>query len=319
LPARLSFNADERSRFTAARVAGAAVGGLAAAGLTPVIAASLGGGLAGYAAAAAGLGALAAACLVISGLGVRESPDVPPVSVGQEGYAGALAELWRFARRTGPLQRLLSIMVAATLGFSIFSGALMFQIQSRPGWAAITPLLLAAPSLASLAAALLWPVAAERSSKRAALAAGALLAGAGFIAFGFADAAAFALAALAVTGAGLAAIPVMLWSMAADAVDYGQLNTGARVEARVFGLFTFLQKIATGLGALIIAAGLAAAGGAAAGAPVAPGWIITGLVSAVPAGFMVITAVIAAGYSIDRSAHAAIARTLSAGEEPPTR
>lgn len=320
LPARLTLVSDERSGFTAARVVAAAAGGLTAASATPVLVTAFGDGRAGYALMAAALGGVAAGILMISGLCVREAAAAPAPARPDLRARPALAELWAVARGAGPLQRLLAIMVTATLGFAIFTGAIVFQVESRNDLAAIAGLALAAPSLASLIAAPVWPLAAAATSKRTALLAGALVAGAGFAAFGLADGVASALAALVLTGAGLAAIPVMLWSMAADAVDHGHAATGVRVEARVFGLFTLLQKTATGVAALVITAGLAAAGAEGdAGGLVARNWALIALTSILPAVFMAVTALIAAGYKLDREAHAAIMRTLQDQTARPAR
>lgn len=312
LVVRLSMDGRERSILSAWRVAAAALGGLLVAVLTPVIAGALGGQASGYLLAAGILGGLATASLLITGLGVREAPDAPPVAAqGEPSYRRALVELAQFAARTGPLARLLAIMLTATVGFAIFTGALIFHLQARPELAAQLPVLLATPTLASLVAVFFWPLAASIWSKRTAMVAGSLIAAAGFIGVGAAPDVITTLAALAVAGAGLAAIPVMLWSMVADAVDYGHLETGERVEARVFGLFTFVQKTASGIAALALAAGLAAGEAATGvGGAASPDGLIIVLVSLAPVGFMVLTALIAVGYSIDRATHDAVVAAL---------
>lgn len=314
LPARLSMRASERSRFTAARVVFAALGGLTVAAATPAIVSASPAGGWGYLIAAFCLGALASTCLLITGLSVRPAEGAPPVDGAiDRTIFGAIGASFSFLRANAPLQRLLWVMIASTLGFSMFSGVLLFFIETVPGPGVYAPLLLATPTLASLLAAPLWAMIADLSSKRTALALGAAAASAGFLALAVVSGPGSIGAALAVAGAGMAAIPVMLWSMAADAVDFGHLQTGSRVEARVFGLFTFVQKTAGGIALMSAAAALAlieagVATGATTDGP--PNAALTTLVSLAPAGLFALTALIVLGYPISARMHADIAAAL---------
>jgi GPH family glycoside/pentoside/hexuronide:cation symporter len=284
---------------------------------TPLIVQAGGGSNTGYALAALLVGAAGTVFLLMTGLGVREAHAVPAVSTrGLHSYRTAVSGLVSHARAVKPLQRLLWIMISATLGYAMFAGAVLFFIEARPALTDFAALLLAAPTLASLVMAPVWPLVAKRSSKRVAMMSGAIIAGAGFAGVSLAPGPMMTLTALVIAGAGLAAIPVMLWSMAADVVDYGHLQTGERVEARVFGLFTLTQKIASGLALLCVAGGLAVIGqGVEPG--IGPAWGLALLVSVLPSGFIGLTAVLASGYQIDHDAHARIVETLT--KKPPTR
>ena len=96
----------------------------------------------------------------------------------------------------------------------------------------------------------------------------------------------------------------MLWSMLPDVIDFGQLHTGMRVEARTFGLATFVQKTAAGVAALFAGSLLSASGYVAGEAPT----ILTlaamnGLASWLPALTMLVMAWVIRSYPIDRAAH----------------
>ena len=51
-----------------------------------------------------------------------------------------------------------------------------------------------------------------------------------------------------------------IWAMLPDAIDFGASRTGIRAEATLFGLAASLQRVAIGLGTLIVGQGLAATG-----------------------------------------------------------
>jgi GPH family glycoside/pentoside/hexuronide:cation symporter len=53
---------------------------------------------------------------------------------------------------------------------------------------------------------------------------------------------------LAATGLGNSAFVLTFWSMLPDTVEFGEWKTGVRTEGAIFGLVSFAQKVAFGLG-----------------------------------------------------------------------
>tara|TARA_R110002096_G_scaffold324843_2_gene518896 strand:- start:2576 stop:3973 length:1398 start_codon:yes stop_codon:yes gene_type:complete len=315
LPARLTRDGDVRTALSAVRVVGAAIGGLAVAIATPLIvqmAAESGEG-AGYRLAAIATGALAAAVLLLSSLGIRETPTASPAPPAT-GYLGDLGDLWSGMLRNPPLQRLLALMLLATIGFGLFTQNMLYflnHVLARPELA--LPVL-ATPALAMIVTAPLWMMLSARSSKRFAMLAGIITALTGYLLIGIAPGAgpALILASVGLVGVGSAALPVMFWSMVPDVIDFGELKTGVRVEARTFGLTTFVQKCAAGLAALL-AGGLLAWSGYTADAvqtPAAQSTIIA-MISWLPAGLMATMIAIVWGYPLSRERHREIVTDLA--------
>ncbi|WP_417471072.1 MFS transporter [Maricaulis sp.] len=320
LPAKLTRDSDARTSLAALRVVGAAIGGLAVAIATPLLVqGAAGSGEAGaYHLAAAATGGVAAAVLLLSSLGIRE-PRTVAAAPATTGYLGDLGALWPSLWRNGPLQRLLAMMLLATVGFGLFTQNMLYFLNHVLARPELTVPVLASPALAMILTAPLWMVLAARSSKRLAMLAGLGTATTGYLLLGLAPAAdaALTLTSVGLVGVGSAALPVMFWSMVPDVIDYGQLRTGRRVEARTFGLTTFVQKSAAGVTALIIGGLLGWAGYSpgAAQTPAAQSVIIT-MISWLPAICMVIIAGVVWGYPIDRRRHREIIAQLAEQDEP---
>lgn len=307
LPARMTHDSDERTSLSALRVVFAAIAGLAVAIATPLLvqaAASYGEG-AGYRFAAIATGAAASMVLLLSSAGLRETP-ARAATIPDSNYLRDLGDLWSGMLSNGPLQRLLALMLLATFGFGLFTQNMLYflnHVLARPDL--ILPVL-ASPALAMILTAPLWMMLAARTSKRAAMMAGILTATAGYLVIAVAPSAGptLTLASVALVGIGSAALPVMFWSMVPDVIDYGQLEAGVRVEARTFGLTTFVQKCAAGLAALIAGGLLGWAGydPDTAQTPVTQS-VITAMVSWLPAACMLIMVAIVRGYPLDRARH----------------
>lgn len=253
LPARLTTDGDERSALSAVRVIFAALGGLMTAILLPILVAGAGEDAVrtGHAVAAIALGALSALVLVICAMTMRKAPPLPADAKPHKGTAG-LAGLWSATRDNRPLQGLLTLMALATVGYGLFTQSLIYLVNHvlvRPDLEMVA---LATPVLVIILAAPVWMMIAARTSKRNALIGGLAMAATGYIILALTPSsqAIMAIVAIAVSGVGNAAIPVMFWSMLADVVDFGHAKSGRRVETRIFGLTTFVQKAAAGLAAL---------------------------------------------------------------------
>jgi len=315
LPAKLTHDSDARTSLAALRVVGAATGGLAVAIGTPLLvqSAAASGEAGAYHLAAVATGGVAAAALLLSSLGIRE-PRTIQTAPSTNGYLSDLGALWPGLRRNGPLQRLLAMMLLATVGFGLFTQNMLYfltHVLARPD---LTVPVLASPALAMILTAPLWMILAARSSKRLAMLAGLGTATIGYLLIGLTPAAnaSLTLASVGLVGVGSAALPVMFWSMVPDAIDYGQLRTGVRVEARTFGLTTFVQKSAAGVAALIIGGLLGWAGYSpdAGQTPAVQAVIIT-MISWLPASCMAIIAGLVWGYPINRAQHREIIAQLA--------
>jgi len=315
LPVRLTTDGDARSSLSALRVIGAALGGLTVAIATPLLVQSVAhaGERTGYALASFVIAALIVAILLGSSLATREPdqsrPFAPKANIRQD-----ILELWTATRRNGPLQRLLVLMMLATIGFALFTQSQLYFLNHVLNAPDITAAVLAGPALAMIITAPLWMMLSARTSKRSTMISGLLVATAGYVLMGLAPigGTAVALAAVCLIGAGSAAIPVMFWSMLPDVIDHGELSTGIRVEARTFGLTTFVQKCSAGLAALLTGGLLTLTGYAAEEAPGAHALdSITAMVSWIPAAFMLAMVIVTRRYPVSREQHRSIINQLA--------
>jgi len=314
LPARLTANSDERSTLSALRVIGAALGGFTAAIATPAIVTSMAaqGEAVGYQTAARVVGGLAALVLFISSQSVSETPIVKP-SPRTSHYWADFKAMWTSARGNTPFLRLLGVMALATIGYGFFTSSLLYFAQhvlQQPGL--VTPIL-GLSALATLLSAPLWSVLATRTSKRTALIIGLGVAALGYLLFGLAPASQmlWILGAAVIAGIGGAAIPVMLWSMLPDTIDHAHARTGTRIEARSFGLMTFVQKTMAGL-TVLMAGSLLGLTGYSANSDPSPDALVTieAMVAWLPAIFMLAIIAVIRLYPIDRDAHIKTLRAL---------
>ncbi len=314
LPARLTANSDERSTLSALRLIGAALGGFTAAIATPAIVTSMAaqGEAMGYQTAALFAGGLAALVLFVSSQSVGETLIVQP-SPRTSHYWADFKAMWTSARGNTPFLRLLGVMALATIGYGFFTSSLLYFAQhvlQQPGL--VTPIL-GLSALATLLSAPLWSVLATRTSKRTALIIGLGVAALGYLLFGLAPASQmlWILGAAVIAGIGGAAIPVMLWSMLPDTIDHAHARTGTRIEARSFGLMTFVQKTMAGL-TVLMAGGLLGLTGYSANSDPSPDALVTieAMVAWLPAIFMLAIIAVIRLYPIDRDAHIKTLRAL---------
>lgn len=307
LPLRLTTDTNARSTLSAVRVAGAATGGLLAAIAAPMLVES-----AGFQLTAILAGAATAGLLVITALTCRD-PAAPQPRPPQRNLLGDIGRLWTGVGRNGPVLRLLAVMATGTVSFGLFTASAIYFMQDVVGRPELLPAVLGLSALMTITFAPVWAVLGNLASKRTAMTAGAGLAAIGYVFLGFGATGPLAtlMLASAILGAGNSAIPVMLWSMMPDAIEYGEAETGDRIEARTFGLTTFVQKGAAGLSAgaagLILSAGGYQAGVEPSGTVTLT---ITALTGWLPAGFMVLVALAIWTYPIDRARHKAVLDSL---------
>lgn len=119
----------------------------------------------------------------------------------------------------------------------------------------------------------------------------------------------FALAGLA--GIGYAVADLMPWAMLGEVIDEDEANTGERREGLYNGVFTFLRKLGGATAFLLAGLLLDAAGFEPDGTQTETAlWSIRGLVSVVPAAFLVAAILLARHYPLGRARHAEILARL---------
>lgn len=325
LQARLTDGADERTVLAGFRMFGAASGGLAVVFVTPILVGAFGPDreAEAYFSAAAIAGGVAFAALLYCVFSMRE-PVTQTASTENNGSILAdLKSIPAMFVSNPPLMRVFGIIIAASICLAMFSKNILYFFKynlERPDltlWALITP------ALCLFLMVPFWIQVAKRTSKQAALVTGSIIALLGYTLFFFVpEQPIFILSSIIVLGIGGSALPVIFWSMLPDTVEYGELATGIRSEAKTFGFATFAQKAAVGVNALLLGLLL--------------GWVgfeantdqsdqtlfaIKAIMSGVPAIGIVIVLLLLWGYEIDRETHENTLRQLQIRkgkpEQPP--
>jgi Na+/melibiose symporter-like transporter len=118
-------------------------------------------------------------------------------------------------------------------------------------------------------------------------------------------------AGAAIAGAGYAAADMIPWSMLGEVVDEDELRSGERREGLYFGFFTFLRKLG-GAGSVAIALWVLELSGYVANGEQSPATLTTirVLTACVPGVFVLLAALVALRYPLSRERHAAIAAAL---------
>ncbi len=118
----------------------------------------------------------------------------------------------------------------------------------------------------------------------------------------------FVIAALA--GASYAAADLMPWSMLGEVVDEDELVSGERREGVYFGFFTFLRKLG-GASGVAIALLILDLSGFVANQPQTTQWAIRLLTGGLPGVFVLLAILAARGYPLGRQRHAEILAELA--------
>jgi sugar (glycoside-pentoside-hexuronide) transporter len=118
----------------------------------------------------------------------------------------------------------------------------------------------------------------------------------------------------AVIGVGFALVDLMPWSMLGEAIDEGELQSGARRDGLYSGFFTFLRK-AAGATAILVAGGLLQLAGYGSQTPPPESALlaIRAMTSLAPVFFLGLTIALAVGYPLTRSLHSEIRTQLDRG------
>lgn len=253
LQARLTDDSSERAVLAGFRMVGAASGGLAVVFMTPVLVGAFGEGREqqAYFTAACISGALAALALLYCFFSMRE-PEAEPVR--SESLLSDLKSIPPMFLANPPLMRVFAIIITGSICLGMFGKNVLYHFKYDLQRPELTALALVLPAMLLLATVPVWVAVSRRTSKRFALGAGTFLALIGYLVFffNFANWVWLTFASILIMGVGSSAIAVMFWAMLPDTVEYGEVATGARSEAKTFGFATFAQKAAVGINAVLL-------------------------------------------------------------------
>jgi GPH family glycoside/pentoside/hexuronide:cation symporter len=207
-------------------------------------------------------------------------------------------------------------VIAFTGCYTMINKAIVYDSQWNLGDRTLAKYSLTAISLAGVLSPLLWVPVSRAASKRTTWIAGCLVAAAALGAiYALPQISLWARTAIFfVGGCGISAVLMTFFAALADAADYGEWRTGVRVEALLFGLVSFANKISLGVGAWALGVGLDSAGyrsgkEVSAQAPEALAAITTWMTMVPAAGFL-LSAVIIAFFPVSNKVHATIESDL---------
>jgi glycoside/pentoside/hexuronide:cation symporter, GPH family len=251
---------DARTSLTAYRMAMATLTGMVAVAAPPLIVSGITGETELAAAPASGwfgVGIVFATLALLSLVGLLKGIHVPPRGPAPEGAADPLGAV-RFSTVMSPLRQpivrtVIAITMVASAGTMLANSLLPFFFESVLGLEAGAQTLAFGGLFAiAIAATPVWVKVSERWGKGRALGTGVLLHGAGLLLLaGFqpgADQPLLVLAVLLPTGVGLAAIIVLPWAIAPDAIEFDALAEGRRRDGSIYALNSLGQKVASSVG-----------------------------------------------------------------------
>jgi GPH family glycoside/pentoside/hexuronide:cation symporter len=258
---------------------------------------------AGYAASAAVFAGLGSILLMIVGASYRESglPLVEPARGKGGGPSGVL--------RNRAFLTLSAAMVSMIVAVSVLDKSVLYYFKYALGDESAGQLTLGWMSAASGIAVPLWLVLSRRLGARAVwiLACGACCACLiGLITAVVTTQLAIQLFLVAVQSS-IVGLHFAFWALLPDTVEYGQILHGQRAEALIYGVSGLLQRLAIGLGTLVLGLGLDETGLNQA----AVGDARYGLVLAVvPLAFFALSAVLMLANPLRKGKHAEIVARL---------
>jgi GPH family glycoside/pentoside/hexuronide:cation symporter len=164
-----------------------------------------------------------------------------------------------------------------------------------------------------------WTIASRYMGKRAAWLTGLSIAAVGPIALYFSDSPDLVTVyvLLGIYSAGSGATAVNFWSIVPDTVEYGELHTGIRAEAFIFGFVTLVQKAALGLSSAFLGVYLGWIGyvaNQAQSASTQHGLKL--LITFIAAGGLIASWAVMYFYRLDAARHAQIVREIAARKSP---
>jgi GPH family glycoside/pentoside/hexuronide:cation symporter len=266
LSARMPASAADRTSMIGYRMQFAYLGALTVTFLLPVLVRSFGNETSvGYRDAAACIGALSIAAFLLCFFGTREAkPDLAD-RVGLGSWRDLLGDARSFlliARQSQPLLRVLGALTLFSAALTFFHKNLVYLLKYEFARLDMLEYILPLCALANLIVIPLWVQVIHRFGKRVAWVAGSAVMIGGLTELYLVPRDMFPLAVivLVVIAAGSGAHAVCIWSLLPDVVDEHGRRFGRRDEAKVFGLWSFLQKVTVGTSAMLLGALLSAIG-----------------------------------------------------------
>jgi glycoside/pentoside/hexuronide:cation symporter, GPH family len=256
MTADLTRDYDERTRLTGVRMVFSLMAMIIGAGATQLLAGRPHVGYTGMA-AAYGVIMLCAGLTVVSATRGRDTVVVKP--------EGVHLRIWLDSFKNRPFVLLASsylLLTVATAGVSgIFVYFVKYNLKLKNDFQ--SSLIMGVLVLSAIAALPIWARTSKMLSKKSALFLGMAVFATGLVSIsriGISRGPFLFYGLAIVTGAGLSAFFIVLWSMIPDVVEYGQLQTGRRHEGVYYGLWFFVQKLGMAGSAAINGAVLSATG-----------------------------------------------------------
>ncbi|MEH0194205.1 MFS transporter [Caulobacter sp. CCNWLY153] len=244
LSARLTSDTDARGKLAGARMLFAITCGVAMAAFTLPLVKAFGGGRGGFLGVSILYSTLAAAVLILCFFQTEESVAEDPHD--NPDLRQLIAALWV----NKPFLLLLPATILGSTAYTMSGKALVYYLKYWGGAEAMVTLGLITTLGVSALALPLWMMLSRRLGKRSTWLWGVgfnVAAYLGFFILSPRDGPVLWLL-LATTGVGNAAFVLTFWSMLPDTVEYGEWKTGVRTEGAIFGLISFAQKVALGVG-----------------------------------------------------------------------
>ena len=153
-------------------------------------------------------------------------------------------------------------VIAFTGCYTIINKAIVYYSQWNLGDRTLAKYSLTAIGLAGIVSPFFWVPISRARGKATTWILGCLLASAALATIYFAGDMSIAVrtALFFLTGCGIHAVLMTFYAALADAADFGEWKSGTRVEAPLFGMVSFANKISLGIGAWALGVGLESAG-----------------------------------------------------------
>lgn len=265
LTAALTADYRERGILTGYRMTLGMTGGVLASFAFLPLVQKLGGGADSYTMLALGLAGVLIICLIIAFAGVKEQ------AVAEQSAGRIRLQDLRAIRKNRPFWLLCIAFGAAFTGWAGFAASAPYYFRYIQGdEAGVSWVFLIVMGLSTLTIPL-WTRLSARIDKRGVFLWGTLLYALAFVGTYFWQGNGLWLGYLlfAIQGLGNGAAVYTSWAMIPDTVEYGQWQTGKRLESVLYGVYGVFIKLGLGLGAAIIGYSLSWAGYAAGTPPTA--------------------------------------------------
>lgn len=307
LQARLTPDSGERTVLAASRMIGAASAVLFISLFTPITVGNFGAeqGAEGYFFVACVAGTITAICILSCFFLVREPPETEEKGKSKPFFEDLVSVL-PMIRQNGQLVRIIMMIVTGTAMLGMFSSSILYHYEYDVQNTDLIVFALVGTAGTLIFAVPIWVKIANVTSKRKAVMSGLAIAFVGYVGFFLNPSQNFpiAISFIVLNAFGISAFFGLFWSMFADTLEYGELKTGIREEAKTFAFATFAQKAAVGVNALLLGGLLSLVGFEAN--TVQSEATLTGMkatMALVPAAGVLFMMWLVNGYKLDRETH----------------